>query len=257
MRRNSCASAAGYNKARMERTRILVVDDDPRLREMLRKYLEGEGFAVTLAPDGAAMRKALERPTDLVLLDLVMPGEDGLTLAKEIRARSDLPIIILSGKGDTIDRVVGLELGADDYIAKPFHLRELLARIKTVLRRAGAGKEAPRPPAAGEGEVFLFDGWRVDAARHEVRGPDGNPVELTTSEFQLLLVFLRHPRRVLSRDQIMDLTKGQEWSPLDRSIDNQVRRLRRKIEARPDEPQFIKTVRGAGYLFASAVSREA
>lgn len=240
----------------MERTRILVVDDDPRLREMLRKYLESEGFAVSLAADGPAMRRALERPPDLVLLDLVMPGEDGLTLAREIRARSDLPIIILSGKGDTIDRVVGLELGADDYIAKPFHLRELLARIKTVLRRSGPAKEAAKPTAP-EGEVFVFDGWRVDAAKHEVRGPDGAPVELTTSEFQLLLAFVRHPRRVLSRDQIMDLTKGQEWSPLDRSIDNQVRRLRRKIEVDPDEPQLIKTVRGAGYLFASAVSREA
>jgi two-component system phosphate regulon response regulator OmpR len=200
------------------------------------------------------MRRALERPTDLILLDLVMPGEDGLTLAREVRARSQVPIIILSGKGDTIDRVVGLELGADDYIAKPFHLREVLARIKTVLRRAESdlAREGGSRPSAGD--VLTFDGWRLDPARRELRAPDGRLVELTSSEFSLLLVFVRHPQRVLTRDQIMDLTKGHDWSPLDRSIDNQVRRLRRKIEASPEEPRVIKTVRGAGYQFACAVA---
>jgi two-component system phosphate regulon response regulator OmpR len=232
--------------------RILVVDDDPRLREMLRKYLEGEGVAVSLAADGTAMRKAMaERPVDLVLLDLVMPGEDGLTLAREVRARSDVPIIILSGKGDTIDRVVGLELGADDYIAKPFHLREVLARIKTVLRRSGAKQAAEASPAEGS---LSFAGWRLDPAKRELIAPHGRAVELTTGEFDLLLAFARHPQRVLTRDRIMDLTKGQDWSPLDRSVDNQVRRLRRKIETDPDGPQLIKTVRGAGYLFAAPVS---
>ena len=232
--------------------RILVVDDDARVREMLRKYLEGEGFSVSLAADGAAMRRLLaERPVDLVLLDLMMPGEDGLTLAREVRARSDVPIIILSGKGDTIDRVVGLELGADDYIAKPFHLREVLARIKTVLRRASAKREDASRVAQG---ALAFAGWRIDPAQRELVGPHGRQVELTSGEFGLLLAFVRHPQRVLTRDQIMDLTKGQDWSPLDRSIDNQVRRLRRKIEADPGQPQLIKTVRGTGYLFAAAVS---
>ena len=235
----------------MGEQRILVVDDDPRLREMLRKYLEGEGFAVSLAGDGASMRKALERPVDLILLDLVMPGEDGLTLAREVRARAQTPIIILSGKGDTIDRVVGLELGADDYIAKPFHLREVLARIKTVLRRSGT--RAASPPAPAEG-VLQFEDWRLDPARRELWNPAGDVVELTSSEFSLLVVFARHPQRVLTRDQIMDLTKGQDWSPLDRSIDNQVRRLRRKIETNPNAPRLIKTVRGAGYQFACAVT---
>jgi two-component system OmpR family response regulator len=233
---------------------LLIVDDDPRLREMLRKYLEAEGFAVVLAADGAAMRKAMaERPIDLVLLDLVMPGEDGLTLAREVRAGSEVPIIILSGKGDTIDRVVGLELGADDYIPKPFHLREVLARIKTVLRRSAAKRTPEASPEGG----LSFDGWRIDPAKREVTAPQGRAVELTTGEFDLLLAFARHPQRVLTRDQIMDLLKGQDWSPLDRSIDNQVRRLRKKIEPNPDEPQLIKTVRGAGYLFAASVSTAA
>lgn len=232
--------------------RLLIVDDDPRLREMLRKYLEGEGFSVSLVGDGAAMRKVMaERPIDLVLLDLVMPGEDGLTLAREIRARSETPIIILSGKGDTIDRVVGLELGADDYIGKPFHLREVLARVKTVLRRAGAKQATASPSATG---CLSFAGWRLDPAKRELIAPDGRAVDLTAGEFDLLLAFARHPQRVLTRDQIMDLTKGQDWSPLDRSIDNQVRRLRKKIEVDPEEPQLIKTVRGAGYLLAASVS---
>ena len=232
--------------------RILVVDDDPRLREMLRRYLEGEGFVVALAADGAAMRKAMaERLVDLLLLDLMLPGEDGLALAREVRSRSEVPIIILSGKGDTIDRVVGLEIGADDYIAKPFHLREVLARIKTVLRRSGA--KAAAEPAAPAG-CLSFEGWRIDPAKRELTAPQGRAVELTTGEFDLMLAFARHPQRVLTRDRIMDLIKGHDWSPLDRSIDNQVRRLRRKIEDRPDEPRLIKTVRGAGYLFAVPVS---
>ena len=219
---------------------------------MLRRYLEQEGFAVALVADGAAMRKALaERTFDLALLDLVLPGEDGLLLAREIRAQSDLPIIILSGKGDTIDRVVGLEVGADDYIAKPFHLRELLARMRTVLRRTAKRPEAPAPDGDG---VLAFESWRLDPSRRELRDGEGRLVELTSGEFDLLLCFLRRPQRVLSRDQIMDLTRGRDWSPLDRSIDNQVRRLRRKVEADPDAPQLIKTVRGAGYVFTAAVS---
>lgn len=234
--------------------RILVVDDDPRLREMLRRFLQQEGFTVALAADGGAMRKELAaRPFDLVLLDLVLPGEDGLALARELRSGSDMPIIILSGKGDTIDRVVGLELGADDYLPKPFHLRELLARVRTVLRRSGGRREEAPPPAVAEGQL-AFEGWRIDPARRELRDPEGRTVELTSGEFELLLCFARHPQRVLTRDQIMDLTRGRDWSPLDRSIDNQVRRLRKKVEADPDAPQLIKTVRGAGYVFTPSVA---
>lgn len=237
-----------------EAARILVVDDDPKLRNMLRRYLEQEGFAVALAADGAALRKALaERSFDLVLLDLVLPGEDGLLLARDIRAQSDLPIIILSGKGDTIDRVVGLEVGADDYLAKPFHLRELLARVRTVLRRT-AKRDDPPPTADAADGPLAFGAWRLDPARRELRDTEGRAVELTSGEFDLLLCFARRPQRVLSRDQIMDLTRGRDWSPLDRSIDNQVRRLRRKVETDPDAPQLIKTVRGAGYVFTAAVS---
>jgi len=240
--------------AMMESGRILVVDDDPRLREMLRRYLQQEGFAVALAGDGAAMRKALaDRDFDLVLLDLVLPGEDGLLLARELRGRSDLPIIILSGKGDTIDRVVGLEVGADDYLAKPFHLRELLARVRTVLRRAGRRGAEPPGAAAPDGPL-AFESWRLDPSKRELRDGAGRSVELTSGEFDLLLCFARNPQRVLSRDRIMDLTRGRDWSPLDRSIDNQVRRLRRKVEADADAPQLIKTVRGAGYVFTAAVS---
>jgi two-component system phosphate regulon response regulator OmpR len=236
---------------------ILVVDDDPRIRTMLRRYLEGEGFRVTEASAGAAMRAAFDKgDVDLVLLDLMLGAEDGLALAREIRQRGATPIIILTGKGDMIDRVVGLEAGADDYIAKPFHLREVLARIRTVLRRAPAAAPAQQvaanEPAAG---VLTFQGWRLDLERRELRRPSGEAVALTSGEFDLLRVFTTHPNRVLSRDQLMDLIKGREWETYDRAMDTQIVRLRKKIEADPAQPSLIKTVRGAGYVFASTVAR--
>ena len=236
---------------------ILVVDDDPKIRTLLQRYLEGEGFRVTLAPDGTVMQEVIDQSrVDLVLLDLVLPGEDGLSLAKGIRQRSDIPIIILTGKGDTIDRVVGLEMGADDYITKPFHLREMLARIRTVLRRSRPSMSAAEPPAQmGAGERIAFDGWQLDTARRELHSPDGTLVPITSGEFALLEAFARNANHVLSRDQLMDLTKGQEWTPFDRSIDSQVARLRRKIESNPDNPSLIKTVRGVGYIFAAPVTR--
>ena len=244
----------------MEKTHILVVDDDQRVRAMLRRYLTEEGFAVSEAADGAGMRGILEKhPADLVLLDLVMPGEDGLTLARYIRQRSKTPVIMLTGKGDLIDRVAGLEAGADDYIAKPFHLREVLARIRTVLRRvepASATAEAPVAATAAKtaGDVLAFQGWRLDMLKRELRSADGKPVSLTTGEYELLCAFARSANRVLNRDQLMDLVKGRAWAVNDRAIDAQVVRLRKKIERDPKQPELIKTVRGAGYIFAVAVT---
>src|ERR1051326_2907599 len=229
---------------------VLVVDDEQRIRTMLRRYLVEEGFRVTEAADGGAMRTVLDdERVDLLLLDLMMPGEDGLSLARQVRQRSDIPIIMLTGKGDLIDRVAGLEAGADDYIAKPFHLREVLARIRTVLRR---GRTAATPTGMAESDaagpqILAFHDWRLDLVRRELRRPNGDLVPLTTGEFELLRVFAAHPNRVLARDQLMTLVKGQEWAAYDRAVDAQVVRLRKKIEADPANPSLIKTVRGAGY----------
>ena len=241
--------------------RILVVDDDHRIRAMLRRYLTDEGFAVIEAANGLAMRAAWDsNKIDLVLLDLVMDGEDGLSLARFIRQRSDIPVIILTGKGDLIDRVVGLEAGADDYIAKPFHLREVLARIRTVMRRSRPPVAANIPPPAApdgfegkERDIILFDGWKLDLPRRELRRPNDDVVPLTTGEFDLLSALACHPNRVLGRDRLMDLMKGRDWAAYDRAIDTQIVRLRRKIEENPGQPKLIKTVRGAGYIFAASV----
>ncbi len=234
---------------------ILVVDDDQRIRDMLCRYLEQEGFSVTGVEDGVAMRRHLfDNPVDLVLLDLVMPGEDGLSLSREIRAESDLPIIMLTGKGEPIDRVVGLEVGADDYITKPFHLREVLARIRSVLRRSATRPVTESESNSGDdSERVQFVGWQFDMVRRELRSPDGSPVPLTTGEFNLLSALVKRPNRPLDRDQIMDLVKGRDWQPYDRSIDTQIGRLRKKLEADPKDPQLIKTVRGVGYVFTPKV----
>jgi two-component system, OmpR family, response regulator len=238
---------------------VLIVDDEPRIRTMLRRYLVEEGFKVSDAADGAGMRAALAREAiDLVLLDLMMPGEDGLSLARHIRQRSEIPIIMLSGKGDLVDRVVGLETGADDYITKPFELREVLARIRTVLRRAATrdASVASEPSLAANvnaSEVLVFEGWRLDLVRRELRWQTGESVPLTAGEFELLRAFTTNPNRVLNRDQLIDLVKGREWAAYDRGVDTQVMRLRKKIEPDPGSPSLIKTVRGAGYVFAATV----
>ena len=243
-----------------EKLHVLVVDDEPHIRTMLHRYLTGEGFRVSDAGDGTAMRAVLERePVDLVLLDLMMPGEDGLSLARYIRQNSNIPVIMLTGKGDLIDRVVGLEAGADDYITKPFELREVLARIRTVMRRARppATSAAPRPAPAAEAtvdKVLVFESWRLDLLRRELQRQTGETVSLTAGEFELLRVFACHPNRVLSREQLIDMVKGREWAAYDRAVDTQVGRLRKKIEDEPNDPKLIKTVRGAGYIFAAAVS---
>jgi two-component system, OmpR family, response regulator len=189
----------------------------------------------------------------------MMPGEDGLSLTRYIRQRSEIPIIMLTGKGDLIDRVAGLETGADDYITKPFELREILARIRTVMRRAGqrsASAASVSGCVSGENasEVLVFEGWRLDLVRRELRRLNGELVPLTAGEFELLCVFVRYPNRVLNRDQVIDLVKGREWAAYDRGVDTQVMRLRKKVETEPSNPSLIKTVRGAGYVFAAAVT---
>lgn len=240
-----------------ERKTILVVDDEEPVRALLRDCFELEGFRVEEAADAqAASERLASAPVHLVTLDLGLGGDNGLELARRIRAGCNVPIVMITGKGDTIDRVVGLELGADDYIAKPFHVREVLARVRAVLRRYEAPAASEAPLADREaGEVWRFGGWTLDAGRRELTSEAGEPQNLTTAEFNMLRMFVQRPSRVLSRDNIMDLLKGHEWSPLDRSIDSLVARLRRKVEDTPDEPRLIKTVRGVGYVFAADVRR--
>ena len=239
----------------MTSTEILVVDDDPRIRDLLSRYLEGEGFSMNAVDSGDAMRAHMARAdTDLIILDLNLPGEDGLSLTREIRTKSEIPVIMITGKGDPIDRVIGLEVGADDYIAKPFELREVLARVRAVMRRTATRIQATSATAETDAaKGFRFDGWCLDTAKRELRDPQGDLIGLSTGEFDLLQLFAAHPARVLSRDQLMDMLRGQDWSPLDRSIDTQVGRLRKKIEHDPSEPSLIKTVRGVGYIFAADV----
>lgn len=235
---------------------ILVVDDEAPVRTLLRDCFELEGYQVREAADADAAVTALKSEAPhLVTLDLKLGGDDGLELARRIRGICNVPIIMISGKGDTIDRVVGLELGADDYIAKPFHVREVLARTKAVLRRYEAVTTPPGTSAPVTGETYSFTGWTLDIPRRELRARDGNVHELTTAEFNMLAMFVARPHRVLSRDNIMDLLKGHEWSPFDRSIDSLIVRLRRKVEPNPETPRLIKTVRGVGYVFAVDVQR--
>ncbi|KRA43220.1 response regulator [Devosia sp. Root635] len=227
---------------------ILVVDDDDQVRRMLRRCFEDEGYRVSEAVDQAGVTLALGDGIDLITLDLNLGGTDGLTIARAVRQSWDLPIIMITGKGDMIDRIVGLEIGADDYIAKPFHLREVLARVRSVLRRAGSRSQPAAAPAASGGAQIRFDGFVLDLDRRELSGPAGD-IRITSGEFDLLSLFARHPHRVLSRDQIMDLLKGHDWAPNDRSIDNQIARLRKLIETDGNQPRLLKTVRGAGYSF--------
>jgi len=227
---------------------ILIVDDDAAVRRLLADCLQPEGFAVYEAATGAAMHKELAaRRIDLITLDLNLAGEDGLKLARDVRSRQNIPIIMITGKSDPVDRVVGLELGADDYIPKPFHMREVLARVRAVLRRYQPAVDATA------GERYGFEGQILDVTRRELKTTAGIVTELTTTEFDLLAILVRAPGRVLSRDQIMDHLKGHDWSPLDRSIDSMIARLRRKIEPENETPKLIKTVRGVGYVFAGRV----
>ncbi|BBP03262.1 DNA-binding response regulator [Sulfuriferula plumbiphila] len=232
----------------MENTQehILVVDDDAGLRALLEQYLTGQGYTVTCAADGGKMDEALTRISpDLVILDLMLPGEDGLSIARRLRASTALPIIMLSARGEDIDRIVGLEVGADDYLPKPFNPRELLARIRAVLRR----RQATLGAAAAPNNVARFGPFSLDLdAQRLLR--DSEEIPITTAEFAILRIFVEHPNRVLTRDGLMDMIKGYERDPFDRSIDVRVTRLRRKIEPDPANPVFIRTVWGQGYLFA-------
>jgi DNA-binding response OmpR family regulator len=241
------------------RRHILVVDDDPAVRMLLRECFELEDFAVSEAATGAAASSILAATSiDLITLDLKLGGENGLEIARQIRAERNVPIVMITGKGDAIDRIVGLELGADDYITKPFHVREVLARVRAVLRRYEQAAQAPATAATatpGANDRFAFDGWVLDVARRVLTSTNGAIQDLTTAEFNMLDLFVRRPSRVLSRDNIMDLLKGHDWSPLDRSIDALIVRLRRKIEPQPDAPRLIKTVRGVGYVFAAEVTK--
>lgn len=223
---------------------------------MLTRYFEQEGYRVSAAADGVAMRVQLNaRKVDVILLDVVMPGEDGLSLAREIRAKSDVGIIMLTGRDEVLDRVVGLEVGADDYIAKPFHLREVLARVKSVVRRR---KPAPEPAQRREGkpeEVIRFDGWLLDTARRRLVSPSGKDVALTSGEFDLLAALAKHPGRVFSRETLMEHTRGHGLKAFDRTIDAQIARLRKKIERDPKNPTIVKSVRAVGYVFTAKVDR--
>jgi DNA-binding response OmpR family regulator len=231
---------------------ILVVDDEQKIRTLLRNVLEAEGFIVVEAETGDAVLDAVrDRSIALITLDIHLDGENGVDLARRIRAISSVPIIMVTGQNDVIDRVVGLEVGADDYITKPFHVREVVARVRSVLRRSDT--DATAPQSVPEGLRYRFDGLVADTDRLELIDRDGEDCSLTSGDFTLLRVFLERPKRVLSRDQLMDLTGGQNWSPLDRTVDNQVARLRKKIERDPSEPKLIKTVRGIGYRFSADV----
>lgn len=230
---------------------ILIVDDDHGIRTLLGEYLQKNGYRTTAVADAQAAREALLRSRiDLMVLDLMLPGEDGLTLCRNLRARSDVPIIMVTARGEDTDRIVGLEMGADDYLPKPFNPRELLARIKGVLRRS---QMLPANMQAEDARTIRFAGWTLDVATRNLIATDATLVALSGAEYKLLRVFLDHPNRVLSRDTLMDLTAGRATDAFDRSIDVQVSRLRQRLEDDAREPMIIKTVRGEGYVLAAGV----
>ena len=230
---------------------LLLVDDEAALREPLAAYLARQGFAVVQAASAAEARSRLRETTpDLVLLDIMMPGEDGLSLCRHLVETRSIPAILLTARGEATDRIVGLEIGADDYVVKPFEPRELVARIRSVLRRAGRGV-----PAATDNEILHFEGWQLDPLKRRLTDPEGAVVAISSVEFRLLLAFLEHPRQVLDRDRLLDMVQGREAHLFDRAVDNQVSRLRRKIEADSRNPQLIQTVWGGGYMLAADVRR--
>ncbi len=234
---------------------ILIVDDDQRLRRIVSRFLFREGYKVREAGNAMEMRRALGvRPADLILLDLMLPGEDGLSLTRELRASSDVAIIMVTGKGNTVDKIVGLEVGADDYITKPFDERELLARVRTVLRRSKATLSSGDVGAGGTRRAKFAD-WIIDMESREVSSTSGERIDITGNEFQLLASLMTRPMRALTRRELLDLVFGRDWSPTDRSIDVLVTKLRHKLESDPKHPKIIRTVRGMGYMFASTVQQ--
>jgi len=233
---------------------VLVVDDDAEIRNLLREYLQKNGYRVTAVAEGKGMWATIDAGrVDIVVLDLMLPGEDGLTLCRNLRARSEVPVIMLTARGEETDRIVGLEMGADDYLAKPFNPRELLARIKSILRRS---RSLPGNLQPEEASTIRFAGWTLDLEARNLLSPDGVVVALSGTEYKLLRIFLAHPNRVLNRDQLIDLMLSRDASPFDRSIDVQVSRLRHRLDEGAKEPAIIKTVRGEGYVLAVAVEVE-
>ncbi len=232
---------------------ILVVDDHQEIRDLVQRFLTDHGYRISTAANGIEMKKTLANSAiDLIVLDLMMPGEDGLTLCRNLRAESTIPVIMLTAMGEETDRIVGLEMGADDYLSKPFNPRELLARIKAVLRRAGSAQQ--RVPLEAS-ESLTFFGWTLHSAARELVDPQQVLIPLSTAEFTLLVAFVTHPGRVLSRDQLLDLARGRDTQAFDRAVDTLVSRLRRKLGDEPRQPKIIKTVRGGGYLFAPKVEK--
>lgn len=232
--------------------RLLLVDDEAALREPLADYLSRQGFVVRQAASAAEARSAIrEEVPNLVLLDIMMPGEDGLSLCRHLAESAAIPTILLTARSESTDRIVGLEIGADDYVTKPFEPRELVARIRSVLRRAAKGSPAP-----SEDEVLVFDGWRLDPLKRRLTDPEGAVVAISSAEFRLLMAFAEHPRQVLDRDRLLDMVQGREAHLFDRAVDNQISRLRRKIEVDSRNPVLIQTVWGGGYMLAADVRRE-
>jgi len=233
---------------------ILVVDDDREIRTLLAEYLDANGFRTLTATNGADMRKVLdESRVDLIVLDLTLPGEDGLTLCRNLRAQSNVPVIMLTARGEPLDRILGLEMGADDYLAKPFEPRELFARIRSVLRRTQALPPSMMRP---EAKTMHFSGWTLDLTARHLLNAEGVVVALSGAEFRMLKVFLDHPNRILNRDQLLELTQGREADPFDRSVDIQISRLRQKLGDDARTPTIIKTIRNEGYVLATTVTLE-
>ncbi|CDZ33596.1 DNA-binding response regulator OmpR [Neorhizobium galegae bv. officinalis] len=233
---------------------VVVVDDHSDIRDLVRQYLEQQGYKISVAESGSVLRRVLEHHTvDLIILDIMMPGEDGLSVCRQVRATLDVPIIFLTAMAEDTDRILGLEMGADDYLVKPFNFRELLARVRAVLRRAS---NPAVPAAARQSKKLRIAGWRVDMGRQEISGENGVGIPLSTAEFRLLKVFIERPGMILSREQLLDLTTGRTADIFDRSIDNQVSRLRKKIEENPKNPSIIKTHWGGGYSLSVEVAFE-
>jgi len=239
-----------------EQPHILIVDDDREICDLVARYLSKHGLRVRSARDGREMYRVLDDwSIDLIILDLMLPGEDGLALCRTLRTTSKIPVIMLTAMGDETDRIIGLEMGADDYVAKPFNPRELLARIKAVLRRSD-GKSSDNSENVDWTGLHIFEGWQLDLNNRELLSPQNVLVSLSAGEYELLAAFVTHPQRVLTRDQLLDLARGRQAQPFDRAIDVQVSRLRRKIEIDPSTPKLIKTVRSGGYMFTPAVAKK-
>ena len=234
--------------------KILIVDDDREIRSLLAEYLDQNGYTAIMAGDGNAMWAALlEHEITLIVLDLNLPGDDGLTLCRNLRGKSNTPVIMLTARGEPLDRIIGLEMGADDYLAKPFEPRELLARIRSVLRRTHSSASAPGHETL---QKIKFAGWILDMTARHLLSPEGMIVSLSGAEYRMLNIFLEHPNRILNRDQLLNMTHGRDADPFDRSIDIQISRLRQKLREDARSPQIIKTVRNGGYVLAVAVSSE-